>query len=76
MRIQCGVCEKNTAVLICCADEAALCGECDMRVHAANKLANKHQRVLISPPQPTDRPTCDICQVHHLVLSSTYIPRH
>ncbi|KAK1263131.1 putative salt tolerance-like protein [Acorus gramineus] len=61
MKIQCDVCEKAEAVVLCCADEAALCWRCDEKVHAANKLAEKHQRVplLISPSQI---PTCDICQ--------------
>ncbi|CAK9881363.1 unnamed protein product [Sphagnum jensenii] len=60
MKIQCDVCESNKATVICCADEAALCTDCDTRVHAANKLANKHQRVPLMAP--TDAPRCDICQ--------------
>lgn len=45
---------------MCCADEAALCTACDTRVHAANKLANKHVRVpLVGQLEP---PRCDICQ--------------
>jgi hypothetical protein len=60
MKIQCDVCERNKAAVLCCADEAALCTDCDTRVHAANKLANKHQRIhLLSP---SDAPRCDICQ--------------
>lgn len=47
---------------MCCADEAALCAECDARVHAANKLAGKHQRVNLLYPEPEDLPSCDICQ--------------
>lgn len=48
---------------MCCADEAALCWACDEKVHAANKLAGKHQRVpLISAPSPSRFPKCDICQ--------------
>eukprot|EP00897_Mesotaenium_endlicherianum_P006436 jgi/Mesen1/5820/ME000296S05105 len=61
MRLQCDVCERNLAAVMCCADEAALCVECDLRVHAANKLANKHQRVALLP-SAGDPPTCDICQ--------------
>ncbi|KAL0844117.1 hypothetical protein Bca101_017363 [Brassica carinata] len=41
MKIQCDVCEKAPATLICCADEAALCANCDLDVYAANKLASK-----------------------------------
>eukprot|EP00245_Coleochaete_scutata_P004052 TRINITY_DN16233_c0_g1_i1.p1 TRINITY_DN16233_c0_g1~~TRINITY_DN16233_c0_g1_i1.p1 ORF type:complete len:325 (+),score=62.11 TRINITY_DN16233_c0_g1_i1:151-1125(+) len=61
MRVHCDVCERNLAAVMCCADEAALCTECDLRVHAANKLASKHQRVplLLNAYQP---PKCDICQ--------------
>jgi hypothetical protein len=60
MKIQCDVCESTKATVICCADEAALCTDCDTKVHAANKLANKHQRVPLMAP--TDAPRCDICQ--------------
>ncbi|CAI9777043.1 unnamed protein product [Fraxinus pennsylvanica] len=61
MKIQCDVCEKAQATVICCADEAALCAECDIEVHAANKLASKHQRLLLECPS-NKLPPCDICQ--------------
>lgn len=61
MKIQCNVCEKEEARVLCCADEAALCNECDEKVHAANKLASKHQRVSLSH-SPSNIPKCDICQ--------------
>lgn len=61
MRVQCDVCEASLASVMCCADEAALCTQCDLKVHAANKLANKHQRVNLYPPGE-DHPVCDICQ--------------
>lgn len=60
MRIRCDSCEKNTASVMCCADEAALCTECDARIHAANKPANKHARVSLHTA--TDSAKCDICQ--------------
>lgn len=61
MRILCGGCDKNPASVMCCADEVALCTECDARAHAANKHANKRARVALRPaPEPTK---CDICQV-------------
>lgn len=63
MKIQCDVCEKAPATVICCADEAALCGRCDVEVHAANKLASKHQRLLLDC-LAARLPRCDICQVH------------
>lgn len=61
MKLLCDVCENNVASLICCADEAALCASCDSRVHAANKLASKHQRIpLLS--DSSNPVVCDICQ--------------
>ncbi|CAA6660145.1 unnamed protein product [Spirodela intermedia] len=61
MKIQCDVCEKAPATVICCADEAALCAKCDLEVHAANKLASKHQRLRLDCLS-TKLPRCDICQ--------------
>ncbi|XP_072950573.1 B-box zinc finger protein 23-like [Typha angustifolia] len=67
MKIQCDVCERAEAAVLCCADEAALCWSCDDAVHAANKLAGKHQRVPLLPRAPpnsssSSNPICDICQ--------------
>ncbi|XP_072961117.1 B-box zinc finger protein 22 [Typha angustifolia] len=66
MRIQCSACEAAEAKVLCCADEAALCWACDEKVHAANKLAGKHQRVpLLSSGGGAAAPMvpkCDICQ--------------
>nr|XP_043628901.1 B-box zinc finger protein 22 [Erigeron canadensis] len=61
MKIQCNVCETAEATVLCCADEAALCVNCDEKVHAANKLASKHQRVPLSSSN-SQLPKCDICQ--------------
>ncbi|XWS13211.1 hypothetical protein CRYUN_Cryun36dG0018100 [Craigia yunnanensis] len=61
MKIQCDVCERAPATVICCADEAALCAKCDVEVHAANKLASKHQRLLLECLS-NKLPLCDICQ--------------
>ncbi|XVF65593.1 hypothetical protein PTKIN_Ptkin09bG0261100 [Pterospermum kingtungense] len=61
MKIQCDVCERAPATVICCADEAALCAKCDVEVHAANKLARKHQRLLLECLS-NKLPFCDICQ--------------
>ncbi|XP_074589051.1 B-box zinc finger protein 22-like [Curcuma longa] len=70
MKIQCNACGAAEAAVLCCADEAALCWACDERVHAANKLAGKHQRVpLLSDgaggggaSSSRGVPKCDICQ--------------
>ncbi|KAF3794523.1 B-box zinc finger protein 22 [Nymphaea thermarum] len=60
MKITCNSCEVAEVVVMCCADEAALCSGCDEKIHAANKLAEKHQRIpLMSASQ---MPKCDICQ--------------
>ncbi|KAL2472726.1 B-box zinc finger protein 22 [Forsythia ovata] len=61
MKIQCSACEVAEANVLCCADEAALCWACDQKVHAANKLASKHQRVPLSISS-SQMPKCDICQ--------------
>ncbi|CAN8233869.1 unnamed protein product [Cochlearia groenlandica] len=61
MKIQCNVCEAAEAAVLCCADEAALCLSCDEKIHAANKLAGKHQRVPLSV-STSSIPKCDICQ--------------
>ncbi|CAA6671495.1 unnamed protein product [Spirodela intermedia] len=62
MKIQCNVCEAAEAKVLCCADEAALCLACDEKVHAANKLAGKHQRVPLTAAASSQVPKCDICQ--------------
>lgn len=71
MKIQCNACGAAEARVLCCADEAALCTACDEEVHAANKLAGKHQRVPLlsdggAAPAAAAAPAvpkCDICQV-------------
>uniref|UniRef100_A0A7C8ZHX1 B box-type domain-containing protein n=2 Tax=Opuntia streptacantha TaxID=393608 RepID=A0A7C8ZHX1_OPUST len=68
MKIQCDVCEKQRASVFCAADEAALCEECDQRVHHANKLASKHQRLSLQHPSFKDAPLCDICQDRKALL--------
>ncbi|MCO5583754.1 hypothetical protein L7F22_037668 [Adiantum nelumboides] len=60
MKVQCDACSQAAATLFCCADEAALCAECDIRVHAANKLAGKHERLPLSIHHPPS--SCDVCQ--------------
>ncbi|ESR61248.1 hypothetical protein CICLE_v10016655mg [Citrus x clementina] len=61
MRIQCNGCEAAEAKVLCCADEAALCWDCDRKVHSANMLAKKHQRLPLSHSS-SQMPKCDICQ--------------
>ncbi|XP_066318831.1 B-box zinc finger protein 25-like [Miscanthus floridulus] len=61
MKIQCDACEGAAATVVCCADEAALCARCDVEIHAANKLASKHQRLPLEALSAT-LPRCDVCQ--------------
>ncbi|KAE8725609.1 B-box zinc finger protein 21 [Hibiscus syriacus] len=68
MKIWCDVCDKEEAIVFCCADEAALCGDCDRRVHHANKLASKHSRFSLLHPSFKQSPLCDICQVRRAFL--------
>ncbi|KAK6937913.1 B-box-type zinc finger [Dillenia turbinata] len=67
MKIKCDVCERADAEVLCCADEAVLCKACDEKVHAANKLSLKHQRVsllnhLASPSSSSNLPSCNNCK--------------
>ncbi|KAK3144394.1 hypothetical protein QOZ80_4AG0312430 [Eleusine coracana subsp. coracana] len=65
MRIQCDACGAAAASVVCCADEAALCARCDVEIHAANKLAGKHQRLPLaadSSGSAPPLPRCDVCQ--------------
>ncbi|OEL35851.1 B-box zinc finger protein 22 [Dichanthelium oligosanthes] len=75
MKIGCDACGRAEAVVLCCADEAALCRSCDAAVHSANRLAGRHSRVALLPssatggPSPNtivgggdSHPACDICQ--------------
>lgn len=65
MKVLCSACEAAEARLLCCADEAALCARCDRDVHAANRLAGKHHRLPLLPPDDVSAPNCDICQEAH-----------
>ncbi|KAK5784646.1 hypothetical protein PVK06_039172 [Gossypium arboreum] len=60
MRTICDACESAAAIVFCAADEAALCGACDEKVHLCNKLAGRHVRVGLA--NPSDVPRCDICE--------------
>ncbi|XP_010542479.2 PREDICTED: B-box zinc finger protein 23 isoform X4 [Tarenaya hassleriana] len=64
MKIQCEVCEKAEAEVLCCSDEAVLCKSCDEKVHTANKLFQRHNRVTLLKHNSTSSgiPLCDICQ--------------
>uniref|UniRef100_A0A803Q9R0 B box-type domain-containing protein n=1 Tax=Cannabis sativa TaxID=3483 RepID=A0A803Q9R0_CANSA len=65
MKIRCDVCDKKEASVFCTADEAALCDDCDNRVHHANKLASKHSRFSLLQPGFKESPLCDICQTNN-----------
>ncbi|KAG2398191.1 uncharacterized protein HKW66_Vig0135730 [Vigna angularis] len=46
MEESCALCKKRAAML-CDADQAKLCWECDGKVHSANFLVARHSRVLL-----------------------------
>ncbi|KAF2568425.1 hypothetical protein F2Q68_00027435 [Brassica cretica] len=47
-----GPAKSAAATLFCRADAAFLCGECDGKIHSANKLASRHERVWL----------CQVCE--------------
>ncbi|XP_077238271.1 zinc finger protein CONSTANS-LIKE 3-like [Tasmannia lanceolata] len=48
----CDSCKSASALLFCRADSAFLCMGCDTKVHGANKLASRHERVWM----------CEVCE--------------
>eukprot|EP00250_Pteridium_aquilinum_P013626 c21463_g2_i1 orf=535-1656(+) len=48
----CDACQSSTALVFCRADAAYLCMACDVKVHGANKLASRHERVWM----------CEVCE--------------
>ncbi|XP_051129986.1 zinc finger protein CONSTANS-LIKE 4-like [Andrographis paniculata] len=48
----CDSCKAARAAAYCRADNAFLCASCDARVHAANKVASRHARVVV----------CEVCE--------------
>lgn len=48
----CDACQTSTALVFCRADAAYLCMACDLKVHGANKLASRHERVWM----------CEVCE--------------
>lgn len=43
----CDTCQSAACTVYCRADSAYLCSGCDARVHAANRLASRHERVWV-----------------------------
>mmetsp|Transcript_10896 Transcript_10896/g.26654 ORF Transcript_10896/g.26654 Transcript_10896/m.26654 type:complete len:243 (-) Transcript_10896:1388-2116(-) len=62
MKTFCEVCTAAPASLVCCADDAVMCGTCDDSIHQANSIVSKHERVAFK--STTAKPSCDICQVN------------
>ncbi|KAM5553975.1 zinc finger protein CONSTANS-LIKE 5 [Rosa sericea] len=48
----CDTCKSSPAAVFCLADAAYLCLTCDSKIHCANKLASRHQRVWM----------CEVCE--------------
>ncbi|KAF8723728.1 hypothetical protein HU200_021696 [Digitaria exilis] len=55
----CDGCRAAPSVVYCCADTAYLCVSCDTRVHAANRVASRHERVRV----------CEACERAPAVLA-------
>lgn len=53
------MCQASNALLFCRADAAYLCMQCDLKVHDANKLASRHERVLL----------CEVCELAPAVFT-------
>lgn len=43
----CDTCRSAASTVYCRADSAYLCSGCDSRIHAANRLASRHERVWV-----------------------------
>ncbi|CAJ1947288.1 unnamed protein product [Sphenostylis stenocarpa] len=43
----CDTCRSAPCIVYCHADSAYLCSSCDARVHAANRVASRHERVWV-----------------------------
>ncbi|XP_045812090.1 zinc finger protein CONSTANS-LIKE 5 isoform X1 [Trifolium pratense] len=48
----CDSCKITSAALFCRSDSAFLCINCDSRIHSANKLSSRHERVWM----------CEVCE--------------
>lgn len=55
----CDACHASSAVVYCRADAAYLCVGCDGKVHGANKLASRHERVWM----------CEVCELAPAVVT-------
>ncbi|XXG74818.1 hypothetical protein AAC387_Pa07g3440 [Persea americana] len=45
---RCDICQERCAFLFCQEDRAILCRECDLPIHTANHLTQKHNRFLLT----------------------------
>ncbi|KAG8084831.1 hypothetical protein GUJ93_ZPchr0010g8503 [Zizania palustris] len=68
MKVLCSVCEAAEASVLCCADEAALCTCRDSKVHAANRLARKHQRIPLLAPCAVSAVAAQECHAYFFCL--------
>ncbi|KAG6514772.1 zinc finger protein HD1-like [Zingiber officinale] len=55
----CDACRTAPSAVYCRADAAFLCGGCDARVHGANRVASRHERVWV----------CEACEVAPAALA-------
>lgn len=55
----CDSCKSAASALFCRADSAFLCLTCDSKIHCANKLASRHERVWM----------CEVCEQAEAVIT-------
>lgn len=61
MKTFCEVCTSNPATMVCVADDAVLCGNCENSVHSGSKT---QKRETVAFKSSSAKPNCDICQVN------------
>ncbi|KAK7364970.1 hypothetical protein VNO80_13720 [Phaseolus coccineus] len=66
----CDTCRSAPCIVYCHADSAYLCSSCDARVHAANRVASRHERVWVC--EACERaPAAFLCKVDAASLCSS-----
>lgn len=66
----CDTCRSAPCAVFCRADSAYLCAACDARIHAANRVASRHERVWVC--EACERaPAAFLCKADAASLCST-----
>jgi hypothetical protein len=69
---KCEACEDLPAVVYCMQDNAKLCDRCDQQLHRGNRIAERHNRVLLNEMQTTVGMT--MCKEHTSMPVQYYDP--